>query len=371
MSQAITFILRERGFRAGALRIGYQSCDDSTAQTGIFDRVKCAANAKALAANEKVLGVVGPYNSGCAVEQIPIAGRAPSGPLAMISPTNSDVALTRLEPGGPEGALAALYPTGVRNYARLHPTEAAQGAADALLAQRLGARRVSVLSDGGYGESFSFYFRRAARSLGLRVGGSARWKPHARDYRHLALRIARARPDVVFVSGLLDTNGGAVVKALRAVLPAHVELIATDGFLPITALFAAAGHAAKGLLVSVGGLPLPRLAREGRNFVRDFAATQPDPFVHRHSALAAAATAALLDAIDGSEGKRRVVTKRLLASQPQRSILGPFRLDANGDIIPSPITIVRARRGGGSDAIESIDGATIVRVIRPPRSLLR
>ncbi len=38
MSDAITFVLRERGFRAGRYRIGYQSCDDSTAQTGISTR---------------------------------------------------------------------------------------------------------------------------------------------------------------------------------------------------------------------------------------------------------------------------------------------------------------------------------------------
>ena len=46
MSEAIAYVLRQRGFRAGRLRIGYQSCDDSTAQAGIFDEAKCAANAK-------------------------------------------------------------------------------------------------------------------------------------------------------------------------------------------------------------------------------------------------------------------------------------------------------------------------------------
>ena len=77
-----------------------------------------------------VIGVVGPYNSSCAVPEIPIANAAPGGPLAMISPTNSDVALTRAGPSGRDGGLRALYPTGQRNYVRLYPTEAAQGAAD-------------------------------------------------------------------------------------------------------------------------------------------------------------------------------------------------------------------------------------------------
>jgi hypothetical protein len=46
MVQAITFALRERGFRAGRLRLGYQSCDDSIARTGLFDEATCAANAR-------------------------------------------------------------------------------------------------------------------------------------------------------------------------------------------------------------------------------------------------------------------------------------------------------------------------------------
>ena len=49
MAQAITFALRERGFRAGRFRVAYQSCDDSVARTGLFDEAKCAANARAYA----------------------------------------------------------------------------------------------------------------------------------------------------------------------------------------------------------------------------------------------------------------------------------------------------------------------------------
>ena len=47
MSAAVAYVLRQHGFRAGRFSVGYQSCDDSTAQTGIFDDRKCTANAKA------------------------------------------------------------------------------------------------------------------------------------------------------------------------------------------------------------------------------------------------------------------------------------------------------------------------------------
>jgi hypothetical protein len=71
MEDAIALVLRRRSFAAGEVSIGYQSCDDSTSQSRIFDVEKCAANATAAAANSRVLGVIGPFNSGCA------AGRHP------------------------------------------------------------------------------------------------------------------------------------------------------------------------------------------------------------------------------------------------------------------------------------------------------
>ena len=45
MVQAIKFALKQRDFKAGDYKIGYQSCDDSTAQAGAWDSAKCASNA--------------------------------------------------------------------------------------------------------------------------------------------------------------------------------------------------------------------------------------------------------------------------------------------------------------------------------------
>ena len=140
MSAAILHVLRRRGFRAGAYPVAFQSCDHSTAQ-GLFDERKCAANAKAYAANADVIGVVGPFNSGCAHAEIPIANRAS---LPIVSPTNSDVGLTRQAFGAPRGALRALYPTGRHTYVRLMSPDDMAAAAAALLAQQLGATSVLV-----------------------------------------------------------------------------------------------------------------------------------------------------------------------------------------------------------------------------------
>ena len=52
MVQAIKFALKQRDFKAGDYKIGYQSCDDSTAQAGAWDSAKCASNARAYAGNK-------------------------------------------------------------------------------------------------------------------------------------------------------------------------------------------------------------------------------------------------------------------------------------------------------------------------------
>ena len=65
MVDAIEFVLRKREFRAGELRVGYQSCDD-TVGAEPFDEALCRRNARAYVDTEAVVGVIGPWNSGCA-----------------------------------------------------------------------------------------------------------------------------------------------------------------------------------------------------------------------------------------------------------------------------------------------------------------
>jgi branched-chain amino acid transport system substrate-binding protein len=363
MSEAIAYVLRQRGFRAGRLRIGYQSCDDSTAQAGIFDDAKCAANAKLYAQTPAVIGEIGPFNSGCAYAQIPIANRVG---LAMISPTNSDVGLTHATPLAPEGLVASLYPTGERNYVRIFPREDVQAAAAARFARDRGARRVAVLSDAGYGEGFALHFSRAARRLGIDVLPARRWNPKARSYGRLADAVARTDPDAVYVAGLLDSNGGRVIRDVRARLPSSSELIANDGFLPVAALFESAGSAARGVFVTRAGLTPDRLPPEGRQFVAQFAATQGTRPVYFESVYAAQAAEVLLDAIARAGGSRKSVTAALRRTRVKRGLLGRIAFDSEGDMTRAPVTVFRVLRGGGSEQVQSTEGAQSVRTISVP-----
>jgi YVTN family beta-propeller protein len=368
MSEAILFVLRRHGFRAGPHPLAYQSCDDSTAQTGLADVVKCGRNMGEYVRNAQVIGVVGPFNSFCAYRQLPAANRAG---LAVVSPTNSDVGLTRLPFQGRRRDLNALHPTGTRTYAHLMSSDDVEAAGAALQLRRLGARRVYLLHAGGYGSPYAFYFRRAADRLGVDVIGDQSWDPARPAGARLARLVAAARPDAVYLCGLLDDGVAGVLSALRRAVPPRTTIIGCSGSLPARFLFEEAGaSAARGTYIAIPGLVHERLGPAGTAFVHDFAATQAGRPVDVAAVYAAHATEVLLDAIARSDGTRADVARELFRTNVRNGLLGDLSIDANGDPVPAPVTIVRLQRRGASAAIGSYDGARVEAVITPGKRLL-
>src|SRR3954463_583535 len=132
ISRAMIWALQQKAWKAGSWKIGYQSCDDSTAPAGGWDSAKCATNARLFATDTSVMAVVGTFNSGCAKIEVPILNRSHPGPVLMVSPANTTPGLTKKgAPGEPQ----KYYPTGTHNYARVVATDDVQGPADALWSQ--------------------------------------------------------------------------------------------------------------------------------------------------------------------------------------------------------------------------------------------
>jgi branched-chain amino acid transport system substrate-binding protein len=361
MAAAIVSVLRDHRFRAGRFAVAYQSCDDSLARTRLFDLAKCAGNAKAFVATPELVGVVGPMNSGCAYAQVPIAG---SAALALISPTATDVGLTRPPPDAPLRAERKLYPTGVHTFARLLSPDDAQGAALAVLVHRLGARRPYVLHDGGFGAGIADAAGTALRRLGTAPAGIAGWDWKRRRYGPLVHRVRAARPDGLVVCGLLDTDAGAVLRAIRPVLRPDAPVAGCEGLLPSSLLFRNAGGAARGIYVTQAGLSVTTLPAAGRAFAQRLGQD-----VNVYAVYAAAATEALLDAIAASDGTRALVSANLMKTRVIQSLIGPYAIDANGDPDPAPVSAFRLDRPGRSDAVLSDQGARTLKPISPPRRL--
>jgi branched-chain amino acid transport system substrate-binding protein len=361
---AIRFVLEKRKFHVGAHTVGYQSCDDSTAQTG-FDLIKCASNAKAYAATARVVGVIGPFNSECAWAQIPIANRA-DGPLAMISPSNTHPGLTHADAGGQaeEDEPEVYYPTGDRNYFRVIASEDFNVAGAAMLARELGVRRLYVLESTEETplDPFKTQLELTAPKLDLTIAGSAEWDPQAKRYGAAADRVARARPDGIYFSELYFENPDAVLAALRDRLGKDVVLITNES----------AGYAAPGMYVTTTARANESLGATGRRFLREFAETQPDGAVPNALYIleAAQAAEALLEAIERSNGTRASVTQKLRELEIEDGILGSFGFDENGDMTPAAISVFRITGKKGADVPDFYGGADFDRLVRVPPELV-
>ena len=362
MSDAIRFILLQRHFRAGRYSIGYQSCDNSVSQAGSYDENRCESNAIAFAAKRSVIGVLGGFNSGCAAVQIGVLAQARAGPLAMISPAATAVGLTRAGPGAAPGEPRKYYSHGARSFVRVVVADDLQGAANAVLAKRLGVTRLYLLHDGStYGYGMASNVRHAARKLGITAGGFEQWDPQAGTYTAIARRIQRTGADAVFLGGsVIDANGSSMVRDLRSVLGRRVRILTPDGFTPIAEFARLAGSAAEGVTVSFPATPPQRLLDEGQRFVTDFGKAIGRP-VEVYSVAAAQAAEVLLGAIAKSDGSRASVTKQLFKTKVSNGILGSFSIDRNGDTTAGAVTIYRVV--GGSPRL--------IGVITPSRSLLR
>ncbi len=370
VESAIRSVIEQSGFKAGDYSIGYQSCDVATPETGGFEFRKCAANANAYAHAEELVAVIGTWSSFCAEVEIPILNRAPGGPLAMISPTNTGPGLTRGPPiAEAPGAPGIYYPTGVRNYARSIPREDVQSAAHAMLAKDLGLKAVYVVSQSGDTDWLKIVgrpFERAAQRVGVKLAGSSEFEFGAENADDIAKAVARSGADGVFLAGELGGGAERVLQSLRARVGKDLTVMATDVFMPVPDLLDAVGRDAHGVYISTTDFPSASryLTPEGQRFARDFGALDSaSPFVMT----AAQAADAVLDAIARSDGTRESVLAELFDTRVEDGLYGSFSLDDNGDVQPGRIAIMRVN--GKFPPQSFYEGAALDRIVTVPPDL--
>ncbi len=335
MVKAIQYVLEKKyGFHAGPYTVGYQSCDDSTAQQGGWAPEKCTANARAYAADRTVIGVLGTFNSGCAKLEVPILNRAAGGPVAMISSANTNVGLTHFAPWNDPGEPNIYYPTKIRNYARVATSDDYQGPFAADLLKKLKKKSVYILHDNqSFGKGVANAFRTRAQKIGLTVSGFEPWDAKAASYEAIGERIKATGAQSVYLAGIVCNNGVKLIKDIGAVLGKGVTLAAPDGFTPYSAT-AAAGAAAQGMYISYAGLPISLLGKNGKAFLKAFAKYQGRSVVDPYAVYAAQTADIMLSAIAASTGNRLSVVRNVFKTKVKDGIMGTFQFDKNGDICP-------------------------------------
>ncbi len=308
--KAIQYVLdKQYHFKVGKYRIGYQACDDSTAQAAAWDAAKCTSNGRAYAANTSLLGILGTFNSGCAKLIIPLANRAPGGPLGMLSVANTGVGLTHTAPWTAPGEPGVYYPTGKRNYVRVAASDDYQGpaAVDLLL-----SKAFKLAQGKKFAPIKDVYILHDNQTFGKGVAEA-------------------------FKLRIVCNNGAKLLKDLRAVLGSGPVFVGPDGWTPYSATLAA-GSAAQNMYVSYAGLPLEKLGPSGKKFIKAFSkylrlkkGELPPPY----AVYQAQGAQIMLEAIKRSNGTRASVTSQLFKTRVVNGIMGTFHFDKNGDIVPT------------------------------------
>jgi len=336
MQQAVQYVLEKQfKFKAGRYTVGYQGCDDSTAQTGAWDPAKCSSNARAYAADKSVLGVLGTFNSGCAKLIVPILNRAPGGAVAMVSSANTNVGLTHKAPWNSPGEPKIYYPTGVRNYARVAASDDYQGPAAADYLKTKKKKNVFIIHDNQtFGKGVAQAFQNRATGLGIKVAGFVPWDSKATSYEAIGDQIAASGADSVYFGGIVCNNGVKLIKDIRAAVGPKPLFTAPDGFTPYSATLGA-GSAAQGMVISYAGQPLQKLGPTGKKFMKEFRAyAKIKGNMPPYSVYQAQAAQIMLNAIAESNGTRASVVKALFATSVKNGIMGTFHFDKNGDTVP-------------------------------------
>jgi branched-chain amino acid transport system substrate-binding protein len=344
MNDAIRTVLEGSEWQAGDAKVAFQACDDSIEKTGEWDEGLCRQNAEAYAANPDVVGVIGTYNSGCAQIQIPILNEAPDGGVAMISPGNTLICLTEdsqtCDPEEPD----SYYPSGERNYARVVPNDAAQGAGLAQFAQDQGIASPFVLfaaeDETSRGQAETFIG--AAQSLGLDLAGFDVWDPDAPDYEALMDRVAETSPDAVVLAGLLEQNGAKLIADKVTGLGDNetVKLLAFDGFAQ-QATIDDAGDDAAGMFASLPGRAPETLKGPGKELVSALTSELDGDPVELFAPYAGQAAQVMLDSIAAGSARAEVIAA-LFETQVNDGIVGSFRITETGDPSVTPISVAVA-----------------------------
>jgi branched-chain amino acid transport system substrate-binding protein len=345
IAQALKLVLAQRDWKAGDYRVGLQLCDETTAKSDEADPGKCRSNARAFARNRSVIAVAGPWSSSCAVEMLPILNRAPGGPLVAVSGSSTYLGLTRAGPGVGRAEPGRYSPSGKRGFVRVIPADDAQGAAGALFAESQGAQTAFVLHDDlTFGVGLAEAFRVAAEESGVRVIGTARWDAKARNYRVLAARIRSDRPDAVYLSGYVSSNGARLIEDLREALGPETEIIGPDGFATPGLIVESAGADAEDFAWTIATLPTDELPPEGQELAAEFErrfSSRPCCFAVQY----AQSASVILDAITDSDASRAQVNENLFESSVQNGHLGDFEIDRYGDTTLNTIAVYRIEDG--------------------------
>lgn len=318
-----------------------------------------AANIRALLADPQVMAVVGPFNSGVAKAEIPVAT---TGGLVLISPANTNPGLTKEQYAAARGIdFAQLHPAGSKEwYFRTPATDDVQGKVNAEMAlgAPINAKAAFVIDDSTtYGAGLADFFKTNFTSGGGTVVGSHSITPQeVSSFNSLAATIVAAKPDVVYYGGVVSQGGGALKKALVAA-GFNGPVVGGDGIADDPSWITTAGASAAGNTYGTVAAPDPSSltsadAATFKTAYNSYVSGKPDAALLPYSAAAYAAATIEIDAIKAiiKSGKAptRAAVRDYIAGNTFSTIIGNISFDQNGDNAGDKVFAVYSIPTGGS-----------------------
>ena len=307
--------------------------------------------------------MIGTFNSGCAQLIIPRINRAAGGAIPMISPANTLVCITEGGPGCAEDEPDKYYPSGVRNYARVAPHDAYQGAAMAEFAQSKKVESVYILNDKeSYGLGVATNFRNAAESLGIEVLGFEAYDPTQASFEAVFTKIEGTDPDAVFIGGLVDENSGQLINDKVAVLGPNtpnpddgVMLLLPDGFTTDAVFDPGEGGTAKarGSYFSVAGVPIDDFTGGGAEFAPPSARRSAATRSSRTRSTVRSPRRSSSQAIEAAGTDRAGILEEIFNYSVEDGLVGSFEINENGDPAGGEGAVVGFTIYVGTDKLET------------------
>ena len=310
--------------RAGGL-LGYQVTivpiddeADSDVAVGVAEQV-----AEAVQRGDRVLGVIGHYNSGQSAAALEIYKDLP---IIVVTPTASDPSLTQ---------------QGYSNFFRVNATDAAQGPYDAeFLVNDLKAERIVVVyAENDYGRGLRDEIVPALEQLG-RPPVEVIAIEEAADTQAAAIpRIQAADPDVVFLAGY-ETEGYVLLPELRE---AGIEatFMASDGCF-LYDFIDGSGLWAEGAYVS-GITPDPTVVTDG-DWWRGYQALEArNPGTY--SIAGYTAMTVIAEGVKRAKTLDAAAIGQALREGSLDTLVGELRYDTYGDLVEQRIYVFQVRNG--------------------------
>lgn len=287
-----------------------------------FDENKLKSNVNSLIENKDVIAIFGPSVSLAAKQILPITNAAG---ILVFSPTNSWPGLTK--PGYKIDEPIRFYPTGIRTYARLSPTDELEVSSASKLASSIGFKKIILVDDATLDYGLSILFEKNSSAAGL---DSTRIVLTKDNINEVVEEILNNNPGVIYYNGLNGDYFENLVKELT-LKKYKGKYMCSDSLLDGTGVLNNISKELEGTYVTSVSIPLDKLNnQEADRFMNTYKSKYgTNPGIY--GGLAYETMHILLNSIEKSDRTRMDVIKKVLSTSNFPSMFGSISIDANGD----------------------------------------